>query len=52
MTRRAFVGANSVVTRPIPDYAIAAGSPAKVLRYRDRPQGEPGRPGVPASRNG
>jgi acetyltransferase-like isoleucine patch superfamily enzyme len=46
------IGAGSVVTRPIPDYAIAAGAPAKVLRYRDRPEGEPGRPGVPASRNG
>lgn len=29
------VGAGSVVTRPIPDYAIAAGSPAKVIRYRE-----------------
>ena len=29
------VGAGSVVTRPIPDYAIAAGVPAKVIRYRN-----------------
>jgi virginiamycin A acetyltransferase len=28
------IGAGSVVTKPIPDYAIAAGVPAKVLRYR------------------
>lgn len=30
------VGAGSVVTRPIPDYAIAMGVPARVVRYRDR----------------
>src|SRR5438309_361982 len=29
------IGAGSVVTRPIPDYAIAVGVPAKVIRYRD-----------------
>jgi acetyltransferase-like isoleucine patch superfamily enzyme len=29
------VGAGSVVTRPIPDYAIAVGVPAKVVRYRN-----------------
>jgi virginiamycin A acetyltransferase len=28
------VGAGSVVTRPLPDYAIAVGVPAKVVRYR------------------
>ena len=28
------IGAGSVVTRDIPAYAIAAGNPAKVLRYR------------------
>jgi virginiamycin A acetyltransferase len=28
------VGAGSVVTKAIPDYAIAVGSPAKVVRYR------------------
>jgi acetyltransferase-like isoleucine patch superfamily enzyme len=28
------VGAGSVVTKPIPDYAIAVGVPAKVIRYR------------------
>ena len=30
----AVVGANSVVTRSVPDYAIVAGSPAKVIKYR------------------
>jgi virginiamycin A acetyltransferase len=28
------VGAGSVVTKPLPDYAIAVGVPAKVVRYR------------------
>ena len=32
--RHCVIGAGSVVTRPIPDYAIAVGSPAKVLRFR------------------
>lgn len=30
----AVVGAGSVVTRDVPDYAVAAGNPARVLRYR------------------
>jgi virginiamycin A acetyltransferase len=29
------IGAGAVVTEPIPDYAIAVGVPAKVVRYRD-----------------
>jgi virginiamycin A acetyltransferase len=29
------IGAGSVVVKSIPDYAIAAGSPARVLRYRE-----------------
>jgi acetyltransferase-like isoleucine patch superfamily enzyme len=29
------IGAGSVVTQPIPDYAIAVGAPAKVVRYRN-----------------
>ena len=29
------IGAGSVVTKAVPDYAIAAGSPARVIRYRD-----------------
>jgi acetyltransferase-like isoleucine patch superfamily enzyme len=28
---RAFIGANSVVTRPVPPYSVAAGVPAKVI---------------------
>jgi acetyltransferase-like isoleucine patch superfamily enzyme len=30
------IGAASVVTTPIPDYAIAVGSPARVVRYRNQ----------------
>ncbi len=30
----AVIGAGSVVTKPIPDFAIAVGNPARVLRYR------------------
>lgn len=28
------IGANSVVTHDIPDYSVAAGSPARVVRKR------------------
>lgn len=32
----AVIGANSVVTRSIPPYGVAVGSPAKVIKYRQR----------------
>lgn len=32
--RHCVVGAGSVVTKPLPDYAIAVGVPARVVRYR------------------
>lgn len=32
----AVVGANSVVTKDIPAYSVAVGSPAKVIKYRDK----------------
>jgi acetyltransferase-like isoleucine patch superfamily enzyme len=32
------IGAGSVVTKPVPDYAIAVGVPAGVLRYRRAPE--------------
>src|SRR5205807_2562634 len=28
------IAAGAVVTRPIPDFAVATGNPAKVIRYR------------------
>jgi acetyltransferase-like isoleucine patch superfamily enzyme len=31
--RRAFIGANSVVTRPIPAYTVAVGAPARPIDY-------------------
>ena len=32
------IGAGSVVTKPIPDYAIAVGVPARVIDYRKQDQ--------------
>ena len=32
----AIIGAGSVVTKPVPDYAIIAGNPAKIIRYRNQ----------------
>ena len=31
----AIVGANSVVTKDVPDYAVVVGVPAKVIKYLD-----------------
>ena len=33
--RHCVIGAGAVVTEPIPDYGIAVGIPAKVIRYRN-----------------
>jgi acetyltransferase-like isoleucine patch superfamily enzyme len=38
---RAFIGANSVVTRPIPAYTVAVGAPARPVDYFGPPGGEP-----------
>ena len=31
--KRAFIGANSVVSKPVPPYVVAVGAPAKVIEY-------------------
>jgi virginiamycin A acetyltransferase len=36
------VGAGAVVTRPVPDYAIVVGSPARIVGWRKEPDGEQG----------
>jgi acetyltransferase-like isoleucine patch superfamily enzyme len=38
---RAFVGANSVVTKPIPPYTVAVGAPARPIEYFGPPGEEP-----------
>jgi virginiamycin A acetyltransferase len=35
--RKCVIGAGSVVVKPIPDFAIAVGNPAKVVRLRQQP---------------
>lgn len=38
---RAFLGANSVVTKPIAPYTVAIGAPARMIEYFGPPGGEP-----------
>jgi acetyltransferase-like isoleucine patch superfamily enzyme len=38
---RAFIGANSVVSRPIPPFSVAVGAPAKPIEYFGPPDREP-----------
>ena len=38
---RAFIGANAVVTKPIPAYTVAVGAPARPIEYFGPPGGEP-----------
>jgi virginiamycin A acetyltransferase len=37
--RHCVVGAGSVVTKPTPDYAVVAGNPARVIKWRLKPDG-------------
>jgi acetyltransferase-like isoleucine patch superfamily enzyme len=37
---RAFIGANSVVTRPVPAFTVAVGAPAKPVEYFGPPEAE------------
>ena len=39
--RRAFIGANAVVTKPIPPYTVAVGAPARPIEYFGPPGEEP-----------
>jgi acetyltransferase-like isoleucine patch superfamily enzyme len=39
--RRAFVGANTVVTKPVPDFCVSGGVPARVIDYFGPPGSEP-----------
>jgi acetyltransferase-like isoleucine patch superfamily enzyme len=39
--RRSVVGAGAVVTKPVPEFVIAAGVPARVVRHRLAPAQEP-----------
>ena len=43
------VGANSVVTKDLPDYSVAAGAPARILRSSKRETSRIGRAGAPAT---
>ena len=47
---RAFVGANTVVTKPVPPFTVVAGVPAKAIEYFGPPGQEP--EGVPVRRAG
>lgn len=47
--KHCIIAAGAVVTKPVPDYALVAGVPAKVVRYRQGARPVVGGNGVPAS---
>jgi acetyltransferase-like isoleucine patch superfamily enzyme len=49
---RAFVGANSVVSKPIPAYTVAVGAPARPIDYFGPPGQEPAELAATAGRDG
>lgn len=49
---RSVIGANAVVSRPIPAYCLAAGVPARVLDYFGPPGGEPAELSSSSDRSG
>jgi len=46
------VGAGAVVTRPVPDYAIVVGSPAKIVSWRGASRDENTQAGGPSAEDG
>lgn len=49
--RRAFVGANAVVTRPVPPYTVVGGVPARVIDYFGPPEDSPQPRAAPSARH-
>jgi acetyltransferase-like isoleucine patch superfamily enzyme len=47
----AVIGSNSVVTRPVPDYCLAAGAPARVIEYFGPPEDRPDIPDLDKRRD-
>lgn len=45
--RQCIVGAGAVVTKPVPDFAIAAGNPARIINWRHVPASESDAPTEP-----
>jgi len=44
--KEAIIGAGTVVVKPVPDYAVVVGNPARIVRYRNQPKGAEPQPGA------